>query len=365
MIMESFIGKKYTELPSPCLIVDMEALEHNMKTMQDFADRHKVALRPHIKTHKCSRLAIGQVDAGSIGVTCAKVGEATAMAHAGIKSILIANIIVPEDKIRVICGINRYADVMPCVDSVENVRDYSRIAKEFGVTVPLFIEVDIALNRCGVRNYEEALEIAKEIDKLDNVELRGIQAYEGRGNGSKTQDDKLKYAEDTIKKALDIRKKLSEAGYQTEIFSCASTGTCTADATYEGVTEIQPGSYIYMESAYPLDEIMIPFKQAIFLLATVCSRHGDRCVCTAGEKSITFDQGLPHIVGEPDIKIELNEEHCLFDAAGSIKDIKPGDPILLCPSHCCTTVNLHDRVYCVRNGIVEDIWDIDARGRFD
>ena len=364
MITENIVGRHYSELPSPCLLVDLDALEYNIKTMQAMADSKHCALRPHIKTHKSPRIAHLQVEAGAVGVTCAKLGEAIVMSHAGIKSILIANQIVGDGKIKVLAGLNRYGEVMPCVDNLDNAKDISRIAKEFHVTIPVFLEIEIGLDRCGVRTAEEAIALAAGIAQLDNIYIKGIQAYEGRGNGSTTSEAKIAYAGETVGKAVAIKQALAEAGYEFEILSGSSTGTCSAVSEMDGVTELQPGTYAFMESAYTADEIMIPFKQALFVHTKVVSVYGGRRIVTdAGEKCIGVDQGLPYLVDDPEAILALHEEHCKIDTTEKLSHLKVGDSVLLVPGHCCTTANLHDFYYCVRNGIVEDVWPIEARGK--
>ncbi len=366
MYIETVIGKHYSELPSPCLLVDLDALEYNIQTMQAMADAKGCALRPHIKTHKSPRIAHLQVAAGAVGITCAKLGEAIVMSHAGIKNILIANQVVGDAKIRVLAGLNRYGEVMPCVDNLDNARDIDRIAGEVGVTIPVFLEIEVGLDRCGVRTEEEAIALAKGISELKHVYIKGIQAYEGRGDGSTTDEAKLAYAKQTVGKAAQIKQALAAAGYEFEILSGSSTGTASAVADLDGVTELQPGTYAFMERAYTEDVIRIPFKQALFVRSTVVSRYGDhRIVTDSGEKCIGIDQGLPYLAADPEASVVMNEEHCNINPTEKLRGLKVGDPVLLVPGHCCTTANLHDYYFCVRNGVVEDVWPIEARGRLE
>lgn len=366
MITEGYIGKHYSELPSPCLLLDLDAIDHNIKTMQDYLKGNTdCQLRPHIKTHKCPTLAHLQIKAGAIGVTCSKLGEAVEMAHAGIKSILIANEIIGDDKIKVLAGLNRYSEVMPAVDNKENVSRISFFAHKIGVTIPLFLEVDIGLNRCGVRTIPEALELAAHINTCSNVYLKGIQAYENRGDECQTPEEKVNFVQERVGFALKVKEALIEAGHPVEIMSNASTGTVRYTSLFPGVTEVQPGSYVLMENAYDANKIGLPFKQALFVLSTVCSIYKDRIVLTAGEKAVTIDQGQPVLVDDPEAKTFCNEEHCLVDMTDKLKDYKIGFPVLLKPAHCCTTVNQHNYFFCMRNGIIEDVWTIAARGRCD
>ncbi len=366
MITEGLVGKHYRELPTPCLLLDLDALEHNIQTMQTYLREHSTCqLRPHIKSHKCPTLAHLQIQAGAVGITCAKLGEAMVMAHSGIRSILIANQIVGDDKIKVLAGLNRYAEVMPAVDNADNVARISYWAKQFGVQIPLFLEVDIALNRCGVRTIPEALALAEQIKRLDNVYLKGIQAYENRGDQCGSPEAKRRYVAEKVGFALQVKQALESHGYPVEIESSASTGTVKYTAELPGVTEVQPGSYVLMEQAYDPALVGLPFQQALFVLASVCSIYKDRIVLTAGEKTVTIDQGQPVLLDDPRAKTVCHEEHCLVDMTDKLRHYRVGDAVLLKPAHCCTTVNQHDHFYCVRNGIVEDVWPISARGRVD
>ncbi len=366
MYIETVIGKHYSELPSPCLLVDMDALEYNIKTMQELADSKHCALRPHIKTHKSPKIAHLQMDAGAVGITCAKLGEAIVMNHAGIKNILIANQVIGDAKIRVLAGLNRYSEVMCCVDNLDNAKDLSRIAGEVGVTIPVFLEIEVGLDRCGVRTVEEAIALAEGISKLEHISIKGIQAYEGRGNGSTTDEAKFEYAKQTVGKAAQFKKALAEAGYEYDILSGSSTGTATAVGDLDGVTELQPGTYAFMESAYTEDVIRLPFKQALYVHSKVVSVYKDRRIVTdSGEKCIGIDQGLPYLVLDPDATLQMNEEHCRINPTEKLSHLKIGDSVLLVPGHCCTTANLHDYYFCVRNGIVEDVWPIEARGKLE
>ncbi|MBP1745100.1 MAG: alanine racemase domain protein [Firmicutes bacterium] len=366
MITECYVGRHYTELPTPCLLLDLDAVDHNIKTMQEYLNENtKCQLRPHIKTHKCPTLAHLQIRAGAVGVTCAKLGEAVVMAHSGIRSILIANQVVGDSKIKVLAGLNRYGEVMPAVDNRENVERISHWAKEFGVEIPLFIEVSIGIDRCGVRTIPEALELAEHIKSQDNVFLKGIQAYENRGDECRNDEEKMRFVEERVGFAAKVKETLEDKGYPVEIMSSASTGTVKFTALYPGVTEVQPGSYVQMENAYDSEKIGLPFKQALYVLATVCSMYKERLVLTAGEKCVTIDQGQPVLVDDPQAKTVCNEEHCLVDMTDKLRHYKVGDHMLIKPAHCCTTVNQHDNYFCIRNGIVEDVWPIAARGRYD
>ncbi len=365
MLYQAFVGKKVTELPTPCLLLDLDALDHNISVMQEYVVKAGKNLRPHIKAHKCPMIAHLQLTAGACGVTCAKLGEAIVMAEAGIKEILLANQVIGEQKIRVLAGLNRYANVMPCIDAIDNVTEINAIAKELGVTIPVFLEVNVGLERCGVRTVEEGVALAKHISTLSNLSLKGIQAYEGRPFGCDTVEQKQAFVDKWIGFAIKVNKAIEAEGIKVQELSSACTGTAYFTAKLPEITEVQPGSYTLMESIYDPHHIGLPFKQAIHVQAAVCSVHPGRIVLNAGEKAVTVDQGTPVLYDDPDAKLVFHEEHCLIDTTDKLSHIKTGDTLKIIPSHCCTTANQHDYFFCHRNGVVEAVWTITARGRFE
>ena len=365
LISESYAGRHYSELPDPCLIVDLDNLDHNIKLMQDYVGQHtSCALRPHIKTHKCPAIANMQVAAGAIGITCAKIGEAEVMAMSGIKNILIANQIVSIPKIKVLAGLNRYSDVMVCVDYKKNIDDLDYWAGTFKTKIPVLVELDIIQDRCGARTAEETLELAKYVCQKPNLIFKGMQAYEARfPDDCLTEEAKKTFAKETTGFAAEVKKYLEQSGITVEILSGVSTSTvCYTTQIPDGMTEVQAGSYVFMESIYDPEVIGLPLKQSLYIVTKICSIYGDRIVLTAGEKSITNDQGKPLLQDDPETGMDLNEEHCLVDMTDKLKNCAVGDTMLVIPSHCCTTVNLHDNIFGVRNGIVETVWPISARG---
>lgn len=366
LISESYVGRHYSELPEPCLIVDLDKLDYNIKLMQEYVSNHtSCVLRPHIKTHKCPAIANMQISAGAAGITCAKIGEAEVMAMSGIKNILIANQIVSEPKIKVLAGLNRYCDVMVCVDDKENIDMLDHWAGAAGTKIPVLVELDIVQDRCGARTAEETLELAQYVSKKSNLIFKGMQSYEGRFPGDCCSEEAKKaFIEETIGFAVDVKHYLEDSGIPVEILSGVSTSTVKyATQIPDGMTEVQAGSYVFMESAYDPNVIGLPLKQSLYIVTKICSIYGDRIVLTAGEKSITNDQGQPLLAADPQTGMDLNEEHCLVDRTDKLKDCGIGDTMLVIPSHCCTTVNLHDHLFGVRNGIVEAVWPVSARGR--
>lgn len=364
MLHHAYIGKSMAELPTPVLLVDLDALDHNIATMQSFANQKGLALRPHIKAHKSPKIAHLQMTAGAVGVTCAKLSEAIVMWEAGIGDILLANQVVSQEGIEILCGLNRYGSVAPCVDSIANAEEISRIAVENQVVVPVFLEVHAGLGRCGVRTLEEGIALGEAIAKLSGIRLKGIQSYEARPVDCHSPEDCYAFSRNALALAASVKEALLQRGIGSDLLSSSCTGTAVYTAEAPGVTELQPGSYPLMETIYDPNQIGLPFQQAAFVLASVVSRHGDRIILNAGEKAVTVDQGMPQLELDPSIKITLHEEHSLFDATAKTAHLAVGDKVRFIPSHCCTTSNQHPCFFGVRGGKVETIFNITAAGKY-
>jgi len=354
---ERLVGLATSEIPTPALLLDLDKLDFNLRAMSESLKAGTCALRPHIKAHKCPTIAALQVEHGAIGICCAKTGEAEVMATAGIRDILVANEVVDANKIGVLAGLARYCDIMVLVDTKENADQISSIARKFGSKVGLLIDVDVRLNRCGVREPRIALDLAKHIVGLDNVYLAGISAYEG-GHGLDQQTVAACMA-----KGIRTKEMIEGAGIPITIVSAGSTGTWKWTSAYPGVTEIQAGSYALMELAYA--EENLPFQIAISVLTTVISRFQQRVVLDAGQKAISQELGKPRVKDENSTTVTLHEEHGLLDLTTDTARLSVGDRLELLPYHCPTTTNLYDNYVCTRNDRVEAVWPIPARGRTD
>jgi len=361
------IGLVKNEIPTPALLVDLDKIEYNIAKMADFCREKKVNLRPHIKTHKTPFLAHKQIEAGAIGITCQKLGEAEVMAEAGIKDILISNEVTDIQKIKRLVNLAKYTKIKVCVDNSRNVLDISKAAKEKGVTVGVLVEVDVGMNRCGVLPGEPVLQLAQEVIKQDNLEFLGLMGYEGHAVLIKSYKERKYKTEEALKLLVDTADLLKRKGIECKIISSGGTSTYNITGCYPGITEIQPGSYITMDLTYnSIEGIGGEFKQALSLLTAVISKPAkDRIVLDAGIKAISVDMGTPKILFPKEIQIDhLHEEHALVKLAGPAKEkLQVGDKVEMIPTHGCTTINLHDFFYGIRNNTVESIWSIGARGR--
>jgi D-serine deaminase-like pyridoxal phosphate-dependent protein len=356
------VVNKKEYIDTPALVLDLDKLDANLAVMSEYFNGVDADLRPHIKTHKCPILAQKQVAAGAIGVTCAKVGEAEVMAKAGISDILIANQVVSPKKIMRLLDLLNISDVKVAVECLENAAALNEAAKSRKTVLKVLIEVDVGMHRCGVASAGEAVELAKKIDAMKHIELAGIMGYEGHIIFTFDRDERIQLGTACMTELVAVKAELEKAGFPIPIVSGGGTGTYDIASKVPGVTEVQAGSYLTMDATYGY--LNLGFEQAVTLMTTVIAVHGDHVILDCGMKSITSEFGMPQPVGLPGASLaSLSEEHGHLTVEGKTKP-KMGDVIELVPTHGCTTINLHDRFYPVRNGMVEGVWEISARGTF-
>lgn len=349
-------------IDTPALIVDLDKFESNLEKMADYFEGVDVDLRPHIKTHKCPVMAIKQVNAGAIGVTCAKVGEAEVMAKAGISDILIANQVVGATKIMRLLDLLHLSDVKVAVEDDGNVEELNEGAKSRNKVLKVIIEVDVGMNRCGVRDFEGAVKLAKKIDKMKNLELVGIMGYEGHIIFTFEKEEREKLGTQCMETLVDFKKHLEKEGFSIPIVSGGGTGTYDIASKVEGITEIQAGSYLTMDVTYGY--LNLGFEQALTLLTSIISIHDDHVILDCGMKAVSGEFGQPQVLGLEGASISsLSEEHghMVYHKASKLTI---GQKVELVPSHGCTTVNLHDNFYVVKDDTLEGVWEISARGKF-
>ncbi len=346
-------------IETPALLVDMDALEWNVRVMADFMKGRRVRLRPHFKTHKSPAICQMQLAAGAKGICCAKLGEAEVLLSTGIPDVLIANQIIDPVKIVRLAGLARGARVTVCADDVRNVADLSAASDRAGATLRVLVEVDVGMNRCGVKTAEEALALARRIAGSPGLAFEGIQAYEGHLAQLADIEKRRAGVREMEEKVGAIKALLEENGLPVKEISGGGTATYNITGDDTIWTEIQAGSYVFMDTSY--DEMGLPFRESLSLLATVIHTHPGRAVTDAGMKVCSIDHGPPAVKGHPGLEVRTNEEHGIVtDPAGVLRW---GQKIEYLPSHCCTTVNLHDRYHCVRGGALEAVWPIPGRGR--
>ena len=355
------IGRQVSELDTPTLCLEADKLERNIVRMAAFLQDKPASLRPHTKTHKCPTIAWQQLQAGAIGVTCAKLSEAEVMAQAGIRDILIASQIVGNHKITRLVNLAAYSEVMVAVDDERNAEELSQAAQLKGVRLRVLVEVDVGMGRCGTAPGQATLALAQRIEALPALCFAGVMGYEGHAVMIPDPQERHQVAELAMGKLIATRDLLIQHGLDVGIVSGGGTGTYRTTGSYPGITEIQAGSYATMDAKYA--SLDLGFECALTLLARVISAHGgEQAVIDAGIKTMTTEFGMPTVASPAGWRVKrLSEEHGALVQDGG-EPLQPGDMVQLVPSHGCTTINLHDEYYVTRDGVVEAVWPIAARG---
>ncbi len=357
-------GMPIQDLDTPSLLLDLDALDSNIERMAKFFASRPARLRPHTKTHKTPIIAHRQIAAGAVGVCCQKVGEAEVMAAGGVRDILVSNEVVGPLKIERLMSLAPHCDLKVVVDDPENARALSEAALRKGLVLEVLIEVNVGQDRCGVAPGPPALHLAEAIARCRGLRLRGLQGYEGFLMLVKEFASRREQVQVAMQKLLETRDLLVKAGHPVEILTGGGTGTYQLTGATPGITEVQAGSYVVMDSSYR-DVEGVDFEVALTVLATVMSRPTrDRAVVDAGFKTLSTDQGMPCV---KDVRgaeyYPGGDEHGRLRLQDPSRDLRVGDQVEIIPSHCDTTINLHDEYFCHRNGRLEAVWPIAARGR--
>ncbi len=349
---------KIHNIETPALIIDLDALEANQAKATQLVEAMGCQLRPHYKSHKSTVIAHKQIAAGAKGITCAKVSEAEDLILSGIQDVLIANQIVEPSKVMRLGYLAGCCKLSVCVDNEANILALQRAAEYYGNTLYCLIEYEIGMNRCGVTDNATVLELATLIQQQPNLVFEGIQSYAGHLSHEEDTTIRAREAANGEQKLVELVAFLKENGVTVNEISGASTGTIELRKPDTVYTEIQAGTYLFMDAAY--DRVGAGFQHSLYMLTTVMSIGEKRLVCDAGMKSLGVDQGNPVFVDFPTEAVEMSEEHCAIYCA---HHNKIGDKLRLIPGHCCTTINLNNSIYLVRNGVVEDRIHVDSRGK--
>lgn len=363
------VGDRWEDIETPALVVDLNALEANLRKMADFSRETGVRVRPHAKTHKCPAIARKQIELGAVGICCQKVSEAEAMADGGVSDILVTNQIVGARKLERLAALSLRIRVAVCADNAENILAIDAAARSFNTTLPVLVEIDVGSGRCGVKPGAEALELASLISSSANLRFAGLQAYHGRAQhirGFDARTQAIRGACESVAMTVDL---LKQNGLECEIIGGAGTGTYGLEAASGLYNELQVGSYVFMDRDYSLNldtagEHFSEFRHSLFIKTTVMSTpEPDRAVTDAGLKAYTTDAGLPGVYGVDGAEVlQAADEHTNIRFAKADQRPKLGDELRLVPGHCDPTVNLHDWIIGVRDGRVECIWPVAARG---
>jgi D-serine deaminase-like pyridoxal phosphate-dependent protein len=361
------IGRSKLDLDTPALLVDLPVMERNIATMAGRIRTHGVSWRPHTKGQKVPAIAHKLLAAGASGVTCAKLGEAEVMAAAGIRDILVSNQIVGAQKVARLVNLLPHADVVVAVDSVENVAELGAAASAKGHALRVVVEVDLGMGRCGVSPGDAVVDLARVVSRTAGLRFAGVMGWEGHCTGLLDPEAKRSCVQRAIGLLTDAADRCRAAGLPVEIVSCGGTGTYWLTAGIPGVTEVQAGGGIFNDiryaEGYGLDT---GHGFALTILATVTSRPTPtRIVLDAGFKAMSSEHGVPRPLGLAGVQaVRLSAEHARLELAEPDHVRKVGDKVELIVGYSDSTVFLHEEMYGIRDGRVEVVWPILARGRF-
>ncbi|SMP00126.1 3-hydroxy-D-aspartate aldolase BhcC [Paracoccus laeviglucosivorans] len=365
-------GMNEADIQTPCLVLDLDALERNIKKMGDYASAHGMRHRSHGKMHKSVDVQKLQESlGGAVGVCCQKVSEAEVFARGGIKDILVSNQVRDPAKIERLARLPKLGSrIIVCVDDLANVADLSAAAQKHGTTLEIFIEIDCGAGRCGVTTSDAVVAIAKAVDAAPGLKFTGIQAYQGAMQHMDSFADRKAKLDAAIAQVRDAVAALEEAGLSPELVSGGGTGSYYFESNSGVYNELQCGSYAFMDADYgrikDADGKRIDageWENALFILTSVMSHaKADKAICDAGLKAQSVDSGLPFVYGRDDVEyIKCSDEHgVIADPKGVLK---VNDKLRLVPGHCDPTCNVHDWYVGVRNGKVEAVWPVSARGK--
>ncbi|MDP6667299.1 MAG: DSD1 family PLP-dependent enzyme [Dehalococcoidia bacterium] len=357
-------GTPIDELDTPCIVIDLDVAEANIAKLQAAANEMGVDVRPHSKTHKSPYWARKQIAAGAIGVCCAKVGEAEIMVEAGVPEVMIPNQVIGKRKIARVVALARAANVIVAVEESANVDDLSEAARAAGAELGVIVEVNVGMDRCGVDS-DGAVELAGQIVRSPGLRFDGLMGYEGHTVAERDYEVRKTEAENAMSILTGAADQIRAEGIDVEVVSAAGTGTYSITGQVDGVTELQCGSYIFMDGDYL--EVFNDFEPALSVLATVISRQKeDVAIVDMGLKSISIDRGLAEVLSPPSASIiKHSEEHTAIDLPDAAsRALKVGDTVRARPTHGDTTINLHEYYFGVRNGKLEAAIPIPGRGKF-
>jgi D-serine deaminase-like pyridoxal phosphate-dependent protein len=359
-------------LITPALVLDLDAMDRNIARMAAYATDHGVSLRPHAKTHKSVQIARRQLDAGALGICCATLGEAEAMAVGGITGLLITSPIVTPAKIQRLVALRQSHDsLMIVVDNMENLRTLEAAADASAFTLDVVVDVDVGLHRTGARDPADAVALAEAAEASGSLRFAGLQGYAGHAQHIEKFAARRKTSHADLAPLKATRDQLAERGIAAPIVSGAGTGTHDIDTEIGLLSELQVGSYVVMDVEYldvhTRDGADWPFEPALFVRSTVVSaNHDGSATMDAGLKCFATDGPLPRFhVGVPiGAHYEsFGDEHGRIVFAEANERLGLGAALECIVPHCDPTVNLYDHYHCVRGETLVDIWPIEARGR--
>ena len=361
------VGDAVDDIDTPALIVDLDAFERNLDLMAHAARSAGIALRPHAKAHKCPDIAQLQMERGAVGICCQKVGEAEAFVTAGVRDVLVTNEIVGAAKLARLAALGKDATIGVLADDTANVRHLGAAARAAGSTLDVLVEIDVGMRRCGVAPGAPAAALAEVVARTPGLHFRGVHAYHGPAQHLRTPAERRDAIASVVRLARETKAAIEAAGVACTVVTGAGTGTWQLERDSGVFTELQPGSYAFMDADYHRNALAADehhFEQSLYVVAVVMSVPvRERAVVDAGLKAFAFDSGLPQVWGARGLDyVKASDEHGVLAVAADRDPPLPGDRVWLIPGHCDPTVNLYDWIVGVRGSRVECLWPVTARG---
>lgn len=369
--LENVIGTSKWDLDSPAMCVDLDMLEKNIKTVHTRLQGTGVGVRPHVKTHKCPALAKMQLEAGALGICTAKLSESEVMLANGIPDVLMTGVNVTPPKIKKAMALRKqYPGFVQAVDNPQNVRDLQEAAKAAGVVADVVVDLDV-IRRSGVALGKPALTLAQMVDKMPNLRFRGILAYDGAVQHVMGFEKRRAQALKTFEPVVETYDMMKAAGLNMEIFSGGGTGTYDIMAEVPGLTDVQVGSYLFMDRQYMViggaknETVFDDFDPALTVLVTVINDyHPNRLITDSGAKALTINKPSAWVLGEPDFVYNAgSDEYGTITYERASRAYKVGDKLEVVVPHCDPAVNLYDVIYGTRKDKVVSVLPILARGK--
>ena len=363
------IGMAESEIDTPALIIDLDAFDANLDLMAMLMAQHGTKLRAHAKTHKSPVIAHQQMARGAVGQCVQKVAEAEILAWGGVPDILISNEVVGSDKIARLVALAKICRIAVCTDDAGQVAALGKAAQAAGVVLRVLVEIDVGAGRCGVAPGPAAVALAQSIAAHPALRFGGLQAYHGGAQHLRSYGERQTSIGATIDATRRTVEQLRQVGLSCDIVGGAGTGSFDLEAASGLFTEIQAGSYIFMDADYArnFDEAGQPvsrFRHALFVLSTVMSAaQPNVAVLDAGHKAASVDSGFPTVWQRPGVSyVGASDEHGSLRVADGADVPAVGEKLRLVPGHCDPTVDRYDWYVGVRNGRVECLWPVAARG---
>lgn len=360
------VGDPVSSIDTPALVLELNAFERNLKRMADALALRGIRLRAHAKSHKCPEIARRQVAMGAVGVCCQKVSEAAVFVAAGLQDVLVTNQLMSAAKVARLFDLAAQARMGVLIDHPQQLALLRAQAAQSQVSLDVYVEVNVGANRCGAEPGEACVQLAREIVASPFLRFAGLHCYHGGAQHMRLPGERRQAIAQASATARQLRDALQGQGIACERITGAGTGTFLHERDSGVFNEVQAGSYVFMDRDYSdnqLDAQDLQFEHALFVKTTVMSHPtAARAVLDAGLKASSVDSGMPVVWQRPDLTfLKASDEHGVLQVAPS-SPLQLGDSLMLVPGHCDPTVNLYDELICIRDGLVEDIWPISARG---